>query len=96
MSNNTPDYENNLAFAPTSADDLNEQGRQSDVLISAIERCERLEKQLEIAVKVLEEYANSDNWYTENVEGEYVFCFNIKYPWRFIQTALEQIKELDR
>ena len=43
MSNNTPDYENNLAFAPTSADDLNKQERQSDVLISAIERCERLE-----------------------------------------------------
>ena len=56
MSNNTPDYDNNLAFAPTSADDLNKQERQSDVLISAIERCEKLEKQLEIAVKALDEY----------------------------------------
>ena len=56
MSNNTPDYENDLLFAPTSADDLNEQGRQSDVLISAIERCEKLEKQLKIAIEALEEY----------------------------------------
>ena len=96
MSNNEPDYENNLAFEPKSADDLNEQGRQSDVLIATIEKCERLEKQLDIAVDMLKEYANSDNWNTENVEGEYVFCFNIKYPWRFTQTALEQIKELDK
>ena len=54
MSNNAPDYEN-LAFPPTSADDLNEQGRQSEVLIKAIEKCEKLEKQLKIAKKGLTE-----------------------------------------
>lgn len=43
MSNNAPDYENNLAFAPKSADDLNEQGRTSDVIVSALEKCETLE-----------------------------------------------------
>lgn len=43
--NNAPDYENNLAFDPTSADDLNEQGRQSEVLIKALEKCEKLEKE---------------------------------------------------
>ena len=53
--NNAPDYENNLAFDPTSADDLNEQGRQSEVLIEAIEKCEKLEKQLKIAKKGLTE-----------------------------------------
>lgn len=95
MSNNAPDYENDLVFEPKSADDLNKQERQSEVLVAALDKCEKLEKQLNIAVKALEEYANSDNWDTENVEGEYVFCFNIKYPWRFAQTALEQIKELD-
>ena len=56
----------------------------------------RLQEQLRIATKALEEYANSDNWYTEKVEGEYVFCFNIKYPWRFSQTTLYQIKELNK
>ena len=54
--NNAPDYENNLLFEPKSADDLNKQERKSDVLISTIEKCEMLEKQLEIAVKALEEY----------------------------------------
>lgn len=44
MSNNAPDYENDLVFEPKSADDLNKQERQSDVLISTIEKCERLEK----------------------------------------------------
>lgn len=42
-------------FAPTSADDLNEQGRKSDVLVSALEKCEKLEKQLKIAKKGLTE-----------------------------------------
>lgn len=40
---NAPDYENNLVFSPKSADDLNEQRRESDVIISAIEKCEKLE-----------------------------------------------------
>ena len=46
--------ENNLAFEPTSADDLNRQGRQSDVIIATIEKCERLEKQLKIAIEALD------------------------------------------
>ena len=54
---NTPDYKNDLVFEPKSADDLNKQGRQSDVLIKALDKCEKLEKKLEIAVKALEEYA---------------------------------------
>ena len=57
MSNNTPDYENNLAFEPVqtdledhiakigSQDELPTQGRKSDVLIQAIEKCEKLEKE---------------------------------------------------
>ena len=36
-----------------SQDDLNEQGRQSDVLIQAIEKCEKLEKQLNIVLGIL-------------------------------------------
>lgn len=57
MSNNVPDYENNLAFEPKSADNMNKQERQSDVLISTIEKCEILEKKLKIAIEALEEYA---------------------------------------
>lgn len=36
-----------------SQDELNEGGRKSDVVLSAVEKCERLQKQLEIAVKAL-------------------------------------------
>lgn len=40
------DYKENLAFPPIgSQDDLNEQGRDSEVLIKAIEKCERLGKE---------------------------------------------------
>lgn len=53
MSNNSPDYENDLVFPPQeikSQHELSEQGRQSEVLITAIERCEKLEKEI-IALK---------------------------------------------
>lgn len=43
MTSDYLDYENNLAFAPTSADDLNKQGRTSDVIVYALEKCETLE-----------------------------------------------------
>ena len=47
------DYENNLALPPQeikSQHELSEQGRQSDVLIKAIDKCEKLEKEI-IALK---------------------------------------------
>ena len=56
MSNNAPDYEDNLVFQPQeikSQHELSEQGRQSDVLIAAIERCEKLEIQLGIVIEIL-------------------------------------------
>ena len=58
MSNNAPDYENDLVFPPQeikSQHELSDKGRQSDVLIKAIEKCEKLEKQLKIAKKGLTE-----------------------------------------
>lgn len=53
MPSDYTDYENNLAFDPASADDLNKQKRQSDVLIKAIEKCEKLEIQLGIVIEIL-------------------------------------------
>lgn len=47
------DYENNLAFAPTSADELNEQGRKSEVLIKALEMCQKLEQEIKGYKQVL-------------------------------------------
>lgn len=51
-------YKENLAFPPQdvkSQDDLNKQGRKSEVLIKALDKCEKLEKQLKIAKKGLTE-----------------------------------------
>ena len=56
MSNNAPDYENDLVFPPQeikSQHELSEQGRQSDVLIKAIDKCEKLEIQLNIVLNIL-------------------------------------------
>lgn len=56
MSNNAPDYENDLVFPPQeikSQHELSEKGRQSDVLIKAIEKCEKLEIQLNIVLNIL-------------------------------------------
>jgi hypothetical protein len=48
--NNEPDYEDNLVFPPQeikSQDDIKHQeGRQSEVLIKAIEKCEKLEEEI--------------------------------------------------
>lgn len=48
MSNNAPDYENDLVFPPIS----------TDVRTTTIEKCERLEKKLETAIKALRVYKN--------------------------------------
>ena len=96
--NNAPDYENNLAFDPTSADDLNEQGRQSEVLVAALEKCEKLEKQLKIAVEVLTDYARDDWWddAVNDFDDEYVKGAFENDGYKRAQKALEQIKELDK
>lgn len=43
-----------------SQDDINEGGRKSDVLIEAISKAERLQKQLDIAKEYLNELAYKD------------------------------------
>lgn len=82
MSNNAPDYEDNLVFPPQeikSQNDIKHQDtRSSDVLIKALEKCEKLEKQLKIAKDTLRKYADEPEYYHDAVK------------------ALEQIKELDK
>ena len=51
-----PDYENDLVFPPQeikSQHELTEQGRQSDVLIKAIEKCQKLEQEIKGYKQVL-------------------------------------------
>lgn len=64
MSNNAPDYTDNLAFEPATLNPCNDGERGSDVLMTTLEKCQaivaknvELEKKLEIAVKALQHYA---------------------------------------
>ena len=80
-------YKENLAFPPQeikSQDDLNKQGRKSEVLIKALEKCEKLEKQLKIAKEYLGLYAAKLNWLDNSL------------TYHLAESALEQIKELDK
>lgn len=49
-------YQDNLVFPPQeikSQDELTEQDRQSDVLIKALDKCEKLRTQLNIVLNIL-------------------------------------------
>lgn len=86
MSNNAPDYKDNLVFPPQevkSQDDVKQDGRQSEVLIKALEKCEKLEKQLNYAIQALEMYEIQQDFTPEDYR-----CF--------AKDTLEQIKELDK
>jgi hypothetical protein len=72
-----------------SADDLNEQKRESDVLITAIEKCQKLEKQLKIAVDILEVISTHTCFCDEDIKEQ----VSIVYAWS--SEALEQIEELN-
>ena len=91
-------YNDNLAFPPIgSQDELPEIGRQSEVLIKALEKCEKLEKQLKIAVEALK-------WIYEDTKGGHIQCDACNYTIECegcvnqdtAEKALEQIKELDK
>ena len=89
-----PDYENDLVFPPQEIKSQHEltkpQERQSDVLIKAIEKCEKLEKQLKIAVDVLEVISTHTCFWDEDTKEQ----VSIVYAWS--SKALEQIEELDK
>lgn len=77
-----------------SQDDIRKpEQRKSDVLIAAIEKCEKLEKQLKIAVEALEEYTSNESY-------RLCLCYIHRGKNMFASTvaaeALEQIKELNK
>lgn len=93
MSNNAPDYENDLVFPPQeikSQHELSEKGRQSEVLIKAIEKCEKLEKQLKIAIDILEIIST----HTIIPDEDTVEQVGMVYNWS--SEALNRIEELER
>lgn len=100
MSNKAPDYENDLVFPPQeikSQHELSEQGRQSEVLIKAIEKCEKLEKQLKIAESWLREIGNSVDTYFEKDNRPLEFTLDVLTACGLsAYQALHEIKELDK
>lgn len=94
MSNNAPDCENDLVFPPQeikSQDDIKHQEtRSSDVLIKAVEMCEKLEKQLKIAVEVLDFIS------TFTIIPDEDTMEQVSTVYRVSSEALNQIKELDK
>ena len=68
---NAPDYENNLVFEPKSADDLNKQERQSEVLIKDIEKTVLNEEEFIIG----EFYSGKGIYYGKNEDGEDLFAY---------------------
>ena len=74
-----------------SQDDLRKpEQRKSDVLIAAIEKCERLEKQLKIAVEVLDFISTFTIIPDENTMEQ------VSTVYRVSSNALNQIEELDK
>lgn len=72
-------------------------GRKTGVLIKALEKCEKLEKQLKIAKQYLEFiYTDTKNGHFPcNACGYEIYCEGcINQEWA--KDALEQIKELDK
>lgn len=86
-----------------SQHELNEGGRKSDVLLKTIEKCERLQKQLDIAVKCLKQYADRDNWYNTYKPNSLDECpigfkerWKKEYGYKQAEKALEKIEELNK
>ena len=101
MSNNAPDYENDLVFPPQEIKSQHEltrpQERQSDVLIKALEKCEKLEKQLKIAESWLREIGNSVDTHFEKDNRPLEFTLDVLTACGLsAYQALHEIKELDK
>lgn len=94
------DYYENLVFPPQeikSQHELSEQGRQSEVLVAAIEKCERLEKQLKIAESWLREIGNSVDTHFEKDNRPLEFTLDVLTACGLsAYQALHEIKELDK
>ena len=64
-----------------------------DTLAMALDKCERLEKQLKIAVEALESY-KEDRWVYE--DEYYNYPPELGGGWIWAEQALKQIKELEK
>lgn len=68
----------------------NDGHRSSEVLVATVEKCERLQKQLDIAVSWLESISTLACCFDEDLKEQ------IKMVYRWSSEALEEIKELEK
>lgn len=91
-----PDYENDLVFPPQeikSQHELSEQGRQSDVLIYAIERCEKLEKEIIALKKEYQAECNRADELEDSLQTSWLNESKLKKQLKIAVKALEVYKE---
>lgn len=68
---------------------------QRNIKLAECEKCKRLEKQLDMAIKCLEKYADHQNWQDEYAGAE--DCLYIEdFGYRDAEQALKEIKELKK
>ena len=83
-----------------SQDDLpttNDGKRSSDVLVATLEKCERLQKQLDIAVEGLNQYAKPHN--VNMYDGGYTISMGCRYlsdSGEVARKYLQRIEELNK
>ena len=85
MSNNAPNYENNLVFPPQeikSQHELRElQQRQSEVLIKVIEKCEELEKENYKLKQAINELGGIKCRKCGEYHNKHYICWNCGYDY---------------
>ena len=68
---------------------------QRNIRLTECQNCKKLEKQLDMAIKCLEKYADHQNWQDE-CAGASDCLFLYDYGYRFARETLEQIRELEK
>lgn len=78
--------------------DEEEENGRVETLVKTIDRIELLEKQLAIAIKALDEYANRENWYNIYDQDTLDVCplsradkWKNEYGYKYAEEALEKI-----
>lgn len=83
-----------------SQDDLsttNNGKRSSEVLLQTIEKCERLQKQLDIAIEGLEKYAEKEKFVMQVRENDIIVGYRPFYDeGEFARKKLKQIEDLNK
>lgn len=88
------DYENNLVFAPQeikSQHELSEQGRQSEVLIKAIDKCEKLEEEIIALKKEYQAECNRADELEDSLQTSWRNESKLKEQLKIAVEALEEI-----